>query len=110
MLKKICLVSSLLALSACVNQNSNLLTFTQGDIQTATNLANAVGDTQDAACWPVIGSAVNALNGNVGIATVIQGKISVGYIANNPACAALTIKILTEGLKLSNPFVGIALP
>lgn len=110
MFRKICLVSSLLALSACVNQNSNLAKFTQQDLTNATNLATVTGDTSDAACWTLIGTAINAVNGNVGLATAIQGKISLKYIANNPACAALTIAVLTEGLKLSNPFVGIALP
>ena len=84
--------------------------FTASDAHNATAIAIAVGDTEGAACWPVLaatGIAIAASGGSVGLLSAIEEKRAVRIALQDTSCQPVWAGVLAELLKATPaaPFV-----
>ncbi|HEY3910368.1 MAG TPA: hypothetical protein VGM07_10795 [Stellaceae bacterium] len=83
---------------------------TATDAQNATAIATAVGDSEGAACWPVLaatGNAIAAGGSSAGLLTTIEEKRAVRIALQDTACQPVWAGVLAELLKATPaaPFV-----
>ncbi|MGH7113212.1 MAG: hypothetical protein ACREE9_01810 [Stellaceae bacterium] len=84
--------------------------FTASDARNATAIAAAVGDSEGAACWPVLAAAGNAIaagGSSAGLLTAIEDKRALRMALQDAVCQPVWVGVLAELLKRTPaaPFV-----